>query len=426
MNPRFVKNYGYRRLVGFARMSALVLILLTSSLLVSCGDSDPAPAAEVVGLGYEVREIDESAWGSIEDHNDLTMLDDLELDTWTDLLGDGMVTTDSTGVAELRNTEENCSELYIYEDSGIQTSPCEEDSPSGWNCTVGTATAENCEVGLASPSTNITTSGTWISLITLDNGALSIVTVLDGVAKVVPVTQLEYKYEQLENHAFALTFVTRVLDEKQTVILSPGQSTFTASDAYLEEHFPALKDLWRTPLNSTDFQILIDQLLPLYPMLPGYIEDVSLRATQDSLIFPATLESTILLEGLGGSLVYDSLAQVVLQGVDWKPIQEIVAETQPVRLTYLFSGQTGLLIDQEFNLDLAQQASFDAEVAQYDIVVLVPLGDTEIFKVADYLVTALTKFDIRANIKEISSDTLSINIDASLKEGQLILWLTRP
>lgn len=409
---------------GIPRLRRIAVLLLIGVLLTGCGS---APAAEVVGAGYEVREDRQSGWASIVDHGDLTILDDLNYNVWTDLLEDGMVATDAAGIAELRNLDLNpdCTGLYVFEDSGIQLGSCTKSQTGSWNCVVGAAASSSCNVGLASPSTDVFLNS-WVSLIALDNGALSIVSVLEGSARVVPVTTLDFSYEPRENHAFVLTFYQRELDESQAIDLGGGQSTFTASDDYLAALPPDISQMARLPLDPGQFQFLINQLLPLYPNLPVYLEAIQFQATQDNLIFPITLQNTLLLEGLGGSLVTDSLQQVVLQGVDWKLVQQEMSISRPVSLAFRFPSQDGLLVDQVFNPDLASSVSKEASLEQYFVILLVPSGDSELRQVAEYLVKALESFYIRASVEEVPPESIPEMIANAIAAGTPLLWLTRP
>ncbi|MCU0485569.1 MAG: hypothetical protein MUC85_05600 [Anaerolineales bacterium] len=421
MIARLIKNHFGGRLVGFARLSGLGFILLISILLVSC---QTPTAVEAVGSGYQVREDKNAAWASIVNHNDVTILDALSLNIWKNLLKDGMVTTDDVGIAEMRNTSLGCSGLYVFQDSGIQLGSCSKGTTGNWVCVVGAATASNCNVGLASPSTDITTKGTWISLITLDNGALSIVTVLEGEAEVVPVTQLDYQYEKYTD-SFSLTFTTRVLDSGQAVFLRPGQSMYTASDDYLAWLRPNLTLPPREPLGLDQFRMLIDQLLPLYPLLPRYLEVVGARASEDTFDFLASPESTLLLQGLGGYLE-DTLAQeVVLQGVDWIVIQENVSEGQPVRLAFQFPGQEGLLTDQLFNPDRAIAIENEINLGQYPILLLYPSGDIQLQTVAYHMTEYLAGIGLQINLEEISPDLMDERIAVLAPTGTSVLWLIR-
>lgn len=418
MNARFGENFYDLRLRGLARVSWLALTLLLCGLLIGCQSS---PAAEVVGSGYEVREDNESAWASTIV---LNPLDALNLNTWTGLVHDGMVTTDSDGIAELRNTSVGCSGLYVFRESGIELGPCTPQASGSWNCVVGAAAAAGCDVGLASPSTNVITRGTWFSLITVDNGALSIVTVLEGAVDVVPVTQLEYRYGQLDDHSFVLEFTTRVLDEHQTVRLVEDHSTYTASDDYLawlgqNMMLPAP----RTPLNQEQFQALIQQLLPRYPLLRGYLEDMRWRATTDGRIFPAVLEDTILLQGQGGFLADNSLQQVVLLGVDWNAVQKVVAEARPARLTFRLPGREGLLTDQVYDPNTASRISKEGNLGQQPVLLLVPLGDNDLRTVANILADALKTMGIQSSLEEVAPGELQARIDTVAAAGMPVLWL---
>jgi len=406
---------------GIARLRGIGVIFITSLLLTGC----QAPAAEVVGAGYEVREDKQSAWASIVDHGDLTILDDLSYNVWTDLLEDGMVTTDAAGIAELRNLDLNpdCTGLYVFADSGIQLGSCTK-SAGQWNCVVGAAASSSCNVGLASPSTDVT-HGSWVSLIALDNGALSIVSVLEGSARVVPVTELDFSYEPRENNAFVLTFYQRELDDSQAVSLRDGQSTFTASDAYLAALPPDISRMARLQLDAGQFQFLINQLLPLYPMLPVYLESVISQASQDNLVFPVSLETTFLLEGLGGTLVTDSLQQVVLHGMDWKLIQEEMSTARPVSLAFSFPDQQGLLVEQEFNFDLASSISKEASLEQNFVTLVVPAGDLELRQVAERLAKLLGAFYIPTGIEEVAPEFIPDVVANAAAAGTPILWLTR-
>ena len=421
MNTQKVNKTRDRR-PGPTRLRGMAIILLLSLLLIGC----QAPAAEVVGAGYEVREDKQSAWASIVDHGDLTILDDLTVNVWTDLLEDGMVATDVVGIAELRNLDltPDCTGLYVFADSGIQLGSCTKNQGGQWNCVVGAAASSSCNVGLASPSTDVTLNS-WVSLIALDNGALSIVSVLEGSARVVPVTELDFSYERRGEHGFVLNFTTRVLDESQTISLGGGQSTFTASDAYLAMLPPEISNQARQQLDARQFQFLINQLLPIYPMLPVYLESVIFQASQDSLIFPVSLETTFLLEGLGGTLVTDSLQQVVLQGVDWKLIQEEMSTARPVSLAFSFPDQQGLLVEQEFNFDLASSISKEASLEQNFVTLVVPAGDLELRQVAERLAKLLGAFYIPTGIEEVAPEFIPDMVANAAAAGTPILWLTR-
>jgi hypothetical protein len=408
---------------GVSRLRGIILIVLFSLLLTGCGQ---APAAEVVGTGYEAREDKLSAWASIVDHGDVTILDDLSYNIWTDMLEDGLVTTDGTGIAELRNLDldPDCTGLYVFDDSGIQLGSCTKNQAGSWNCVVGAAVASSCNVGLASPSTDITLNS-WVSLITLDNGQLSIVTVLEGSATVVPVTELDFSYLPQGNHGFSLTFTRRVLDDSQAISLGGGQSTFTASDAYLGTLPASISQMARTQLDAGQFQFLINQLLPIYPRLPGYLEAVISYASQNNFTFPVSLETTFLLEGLGGSLVTDSLQQVLLQGVDWKVIQEEMSTARPVSLAFSFPDRQGLLVEQVFNFDLASSISKEASLEQYFVTLVVPAGDLELGQLAERLAKQLGAFYISTGIEEVAPEFIPDMVANAAAAGTPILWLTR-
>jgi hypothetical protein len=419
MNTRFVETFRNRRVTGRARVRWLALAIFLG-LLISCGPT--ATAVNVVGSGYDVREDKNAAWASI---NVLNPLDALALNTWNGLVPNGMVTTDTTGIAELRNTSSGCSNLYVFRDSGVRLGPCTSGASGSWNCVIGAATSASCDVGLASPSANVILRGTWVSLITVDNGALSIVTVLKGAADVVPVTQLEYRYGQLDDHSFVLTFNTRVLDETQTIRLGPGESTYTASDDYLASLPPNLTLPARTRLDQVQFQSLIRQLLPRFPLLQGYLEDVSIRATIDGQIFPAVLGNTILLQGQGGFLVDKLQQQVVLLGVDWNAVQKVVAGAQPASLAFQLPGREGLLTDpaNAYDPNTANKISDEYKIGRNPITLLVPPGDDRLRTVANSMMEAFKAMNIPLNLKVVTPGELQPTINTSVEAGMPVLWL---
>jgi hypothetical protein len=290
---------------------------------------------------------------------------------------------------------------------------------------IGAATSASCDVGLASPSANVILRGTWVSLITVDNGALSIVTVLKGAADVVPVTQLEYRYGQLDDHSFVLTFNTRVLDETQTIRLGPGESTYTASDDYLASLPPNLTLPARTRLDQVQFQSLIRQLLPRFPLLQGYLEDVSIRATIDGQIFPAVLGNTILLQGQGGFLVDKLQQQVVLLGVDWNAVQKVVAGAQPASLAFQLPGREGLLTDpaNAYDPNTANKISDEYKIGRNPITLLVPPGDDRLRTVANSMMEAFKAMNIPLNLKVVTPGELQPTINTSVEAGMPVLWL---
>jgi hypothetical protein len=439
MNTRFAKRFFNRQVTGMARGCRFLLALLLISQLISCCGPGPttatAPAVKAIGSGYDVREDKNAAWASI---NVLNPLDALSSNTWRSLVNNGMVTTDTNGIAELRNTGISCSGLYVFKNSGVKLGSCTPNAAGNWNCVVGAAASSNCNVGLASPSTNVTLRGTWVSLITLDNGALSIVTVTKGAVDVVPVTRLIYKYEQIEDHSFVLTFSSRDLDENQTIRLGENQSTYTASDDYLAElrQSVSLPEA-RLPLNPEQFRLLIQQLSPSYPLLPGYLDDVSWRASMDGQIFPTNIQAfeapaepqeegyKILLQGAGGFLEDPKQQQVVLLGVDWIVIQRDVAANQPVRLAFELPGHQGLLTDQNYDPELSMQILKEGNLGQNPLSLLIPVGDKEIRSVANFMEGAFNAMGIEMNIKEIPPGELKSQVNVSVAAGMTVLWLER-
>jgi hypothetical protein len=413
---------------GLARVSRLVLAILISGQLIGCGPT--ATAAGVVGSGYEVRADKNKVWASIKV---LNPLDALTLNAWKSLVNNGMVTTDPTGIAELKNTGRACSGLYVFRKSGVQLGSCSPGAAGNWICVVGAASSTNCNVGLTSPSVKVTLRGTWVSLITLDNGALSIVTVLKGAVEVVPVTKLEYRYAERDDHSFVLEFTTRELDENQTIQLVEGQSTYTASDDYLamlRQSVP-LPDA-RVPLGPEQFQLFIRQLLPRYPLLQEYLEDVRMRATFDGQIFPtdsqiipAVPESTILLQGQGGFLADTFLQQVVLLGVEWNAVQKVMAGGQPISLAFQLPGRDGLLTDQTYDPNTARKISEERKLGQNAIMLLLPPGDDILRRMADSMIEAFKSMGIPLNLEEVPPGDMPPKIEVSVAAGIPVLWLER-
>jgi len=181
----------------------------------------------------------------------------------------------------------------------------------------------------------------------------------------------------------------------------------------------------RLQLDAGQFQFLINQLLPLYPMLPVYLESVISQASQDNLVFPVSLETTFLLEGLGGTLVTDALQQVVLHGMDWKLIQEEMSTARPVSLAFSFPDQQGLLVEQEFNFDLASSISKEASLEQNFVTLVVPAGDLELRQVAERLAKLLGAFYIPTGIEEVAPEFIPDVVANAAAAGTPILWLTR-
>ncbi len=423
MNTQQVVNSHHRRPGRPSRLRRLLCLGLLAMLLTGC---DSPPGAEVVGAGYEVKENNQSAWASIVEHGDVTILDPLPFNVWTDMLDDGLVTTNNAGIAELRNLDLNpdCTGLFVFKNSGVKLGSCTKSATGSWNCVVGAAVSSSCNVGLASPSTDVTLNS-WVSLISLDNGALSIVTVLEGSAKVVPVTQLDYRYEPSGENGFTLSFATRVLDESQAVGLGSGESTFTASDDYLTMLPPSIAGMARSRLDAHDFQFLINELLPLYPLLPGYIESISFHAELESLYFPATLSTTFLLEGLADTALNEALQEVVLQGVEWMNLQEIFSTDQPVSLAFRFPNREGLLVDMPYDPDYATAVSKESGLEQTLVYLLVPAGDSELLSFAEHLIEALSNYYIEISLEEIAPEILLEKVSGAAEAGIPVLWLTR-
>jgi len=96
----------------------------------------------------------------------------------------GLVQTDVTGEAEV--VIEGCLSLFIFQDTGLTRSTCRrEDAQSGLGfCATGgmVSVINNCtsQVDIQTPSANVTTNGTYFSVIYLPEEQLSIVQLYEG------------------------------------------------------------------------------------------------------------------------------------------------------------------------------------------------------------------------------------------------------
>ena len=353
MNNHFQVISNSRRL-SEARLAGIALFVFLTGLLMGCTPADTTVPQvtrpiQVVGSDYEVLAHNDKAWASF---NHLDPLDRLGLNKWESLVNNGRISTDEAGIAELRNTKLNCSGLYVFKQSGMQSGGCTPGGTGNWNCVVGAAASTNCDVGLASPSTNVTLNGTWVSLISLDQGQLSIVTVLKGQVKMVPVVRLEIRQFVKTDTTFVLDLGVRDLDDQQSILLNEGQSAYTAPDAYLQQlrarfNLPPA----RTPLGPDALQLLVNTLLPAYPLLQVHLEDIRLQAQTGGLVFPAGSPAqpvvNILIEGAGGFLSNNSSQQVVLIGVNWRQAQQVAFPGQTINFSFQLPGRAGLR-DQAF------------------------------------------------------------------------------
>jgi hypothetical protein len=286
---------------------------------------------------------------------------------------------------------------------------------------MGGAFASRCDVGLASPSAELTLLGTWVSLITLDDGALSIVTVLEGAADVVPVTQLDGKAELRDDHSFVVEIAQRKLDETKKITLEENYSYFTASNDYLASLPAGVALLARKPLSQEQFQSLIGQLMPLYSLLPGYLEDVRGHAKNDGLTFPPVPE--ILLQGQGGFLTNNIAQKVVLIGVDWNAVQKNVAGPPPTSLTFQLPGREGLLTDPDYAYN-PSNATIIAEAGKIkQIILLIPPGDDTLRRVANSMMESFKAIDISLNLEEVAPAEMQPKVNVMVASGMPVLWL---
>jgi len=228
------------------------------------------------------------AWATIQDTtpDTLVLLGDTN---WHWLVGQGMVTTDASGQAEIRGP--GCGSLFVYQDSGLDRHDCERGG--GGSCIVGAVLNINCDVAIDTLPAGVSFQGTWVSVIYLANSEVTLVTVGEGAAIVTPYSTLAY--ERTGDGILELKVTEREATDKVIIEVPSGQEPlflYTASD----ERLAALMEEQELPpprqaLSIRDLPPVRQALQNKDPNLDLWLEQVQEQGNRDGIEFarPATL-----------------------------------------------------------------------------------------------------------------------------------------
>jgi hypothetical protein len=226
------------------RRSVLLVALIlgvAASILTGCTTATPfVPPKEVAVVPtstsatpeFEVQRWDDKAWATIETSTPDTLVV-LSDSIWHDLIGQGMVTTDTNGQAEIRGP--GCGSLFIYQDSGLQRRDCERGGASS-SCVTGAILNKDCDVVIDTLPATVSFLGTWVSVIYLPGSEVTLVIVGEGVAAVTPYKTVSYEREGDGPLDFVAT--GREATDEVVIKVPGGQEPlflYTASDERLAE-----------------------------------------------------------------------------------------------------------------------------------------------------------------------------------------------
>jgi hypothetical protein len=236
------------------------LSLLFVILLTSCDQTPTPPEATpevaIVPSGYEVRRNVTNVWATINDPDTPETLDD---SNWYEVIANGLVSTDSTGEAQLQS--DACDAIYLYERSGLRLSSCSEEDLGTVGCSEeGTAVFDDCGITIQTASADLTWDTTWLSITYMGAEELTLVIVVEGRVTATPITVIE----------------NRVRGSSVTV--DAGQFIYTVPDDRLQDIGGVAP---RTAMPLRELPPLINAL-----GIQNWVDDVRQRAERDGFQFP--------------------------------------------------------------------------------------------------------------------------------------------
>jgi hypothetical protein len=325
-------------------------------LLQSCDTSTPEPGPTVgeaptpdegvqvlPGASYKVKRWDgmDNVWATLTATD---TFDHLNHDAWNDLVANGVVTTDSTGEAELCEAgailpitdecDEDACRIFVYGDSDFGAYWC---PISGLTDCTGRATlvVDDCPVTFTTLSADVTGLGTWFSVTYLWDTQVTLVIVGEGEVEVTPVRELTLADElpSLDDlpprervKAWSSDLVTdRARGESVPVRVEPDTTParyfYTAPDDVLEELQLPQEIPAREWLRLDSLPLLRGHLEVLEPRLGPWLERIWQRSEADDIpLGPLLPVSSVRVVTFGELWEDRRIMGALVLSVEWKAL----------------------------------------------------------------------------------------------------------
>lgn len=445
----------------FYRVFVIGPVILAAILLQACGDgvqpepqATPDEAVEVAaGAAYDVRRwLDhDNAWATL---SDVTHFDPLDND-WEDLAAEGLVTTDSSGEAELCEDGEviggtnecnpDACHIFVYGDSDFGRHWC---PTSGYTDCTGSATLtfEDCHTTVATLSADVTGLDTWFSVTYLWNTQVTLVVVGEGSVKVTPIRKLTIEGDPPPMTELPPLERAEAWADAQVTERKPGETVppvrvdantetarylYTAPDEVLDElGLPQIVPD-RAWLGMETLPLLRGRLEILEPRLEPWLERLWLQSEMDDIrLGPWLPVSGLTVITIGEPWEDVAVVDAFLFGVDWQKTMEILDKPEQAVSVYRRqpSGPPDLLqanakelpYDPEKSIALLEEAGY-AELP----VAILSSGDEQMLALADQMVKTLGSAGFYAITDQIQAGNEQEAIQAFQDEGFAVVLLNR-